>query len=166
MLTQERLKELLSYNPETGVFIRRINWGKTRKGDFAGTLRPDGYLQIAIDRRFYLTHRLVWFYVYGYWPNKQVDHVNRVKTDNRIENLRDATPSENQWNTGKQNNNTSGYTGAFWDKRRNKWRAKLSVSCRVIYCGQYDTPEEAHTAYLAAKEQQHRIGERDESRTD
>jgi len=121
-LTQERLKHLLHYNPDTVVFTwlskpsRRIN-----SGSIAGRIKPKkGYVEIGISGRIYLAHRLAWLYIYGTWPKEQVDHINGIRNDNRIKNLRLATTSQNQWNKKMQKNNTSGIKGVSWDNQRGK----------------------------------------------
>jgi hypothetical protein len=158
MLTQERLKELLSYNPETGVFVWRTRRSGIKVGVLVGSPNADGYLRIMVDKKRYLSHRLAWFYMYGYWPDKQIDHINRVRTDNRIENLREATPLQNTWNLSIRSYNTSGLTGASVHKKSGKWIAQISIAGRKKHLGLHATAEEAHIAYLEAKEQHHKIG--------
>ena len=159
MLTQERLKELLDYDTATGVFVRRVSRGKAKAGNIAGYTHHEGYVLISIDGRKRLAHRLAWLYTYGYWPTSQLDHINRVRDDNRIENLREVTDQENHWNRGKQKNNSSGLTGVFWDKKSKKWRAYIYVCGKQKHLGLFDTQEEASVAYLKAKAEHHIIGE-------
>jgi hypothetical protein len=155
MLTQERLKELLDYNPETGVFVWRVSKGPCKAGSVAGTVNNNGYVHIKIERKLHQAHRLAWLYTYGCWPDKDIVHINRMKTDNRIENLRDT--DKNDWNRDKHSNNTSGYPGVSWDKRSKKWRAKITVSGKQMHLGLFNTPEAANAAYMAAKEKLHII---------
>jgi hypothetical protein len=155
MLTQERLKEILDYNPETGVFVWRVSKGPCEAGGKAGTVNNNGYVHIKIERKLHQAHRLAWLYTYGCWPDKDIDHINRMKTDNRIENLRDT--DKNDWNRDKHSNNTSGYPGVSWYKRSKKWRAKITVSGKQMHLGLFDTPEAANAAYMAAKEKLHII---------
>lgn len=155
MLTQERLKELLDYNPETGVFVWRVSKGTRKAGRVAGAVNITGYVDIAIDGKKHRAHRLAWLYTYGCWPNKDIDHINRIRTDNRIENLRDT--DKNEWNRDKQVNNTSGYTGVSWHKWTKKWIAKIKVYGKNTHLGLFDTPEAANAAYMAAKEKLHII---------
>src|SRR5690606_33892628 len=111
---QALLRELIYY-PETGQFIRRVDTGGSAfSGDVAGTLGSDGYITIMIARVAYKAHRLAWFYVYGTWPPDQIDHINRIKHDNRIKNLRLSTASLNGRNCSKRKNNSSGITGVAW----------------------------------------------------
>ena len=160
MLTQERLKELLDYDPETGVFVWKVNRGRTAKaGTPAGNKNHDGYNRIMVDGKHYMAHRLAWFYVYGVWPANELDHINRERGDNKISNLRKASRLENMWNRARHSNNTSGYAGVSWSKLHNKWRADIQVNGKGKHLGLFNTPEEAHTAYLAAKEELHNIGD-------
>jgi HNH endonuclease/AP2 domain len=160
MLTQERLKELLSYDPETGLLTRKFsNCNRIKAGGIAGGVSNRGYWWIRIDYKKYQAHRLAWLYIHGYWPTK-LDHINRIKDDNRVKNLREVTSAENSWNRGLQSNNKSGYTGVMWSKKDKKWKAQIRVHGKQMHLGYFPTPEEAHAAYLAAKEKHHRIGER------
>jgi hypothetical protein len=159
MLTQARLKELLHYDPETGVFTWRTA-NKRRKpglpGDVAGTKllkRPDGkpYICLWVDRKFYQNAgRLAWLYMTGKFPNGLIDHKNRIPSDNRWLNLRVATPSQNQANQLDRRNNQSGRTGVIYLSGRKKWRAGLSVSGRHKFVGYFTSREEAYAAYLKA----------------
>lgn len=139
MLTQERLKELLDYDPETGIFTRKTNQGG-RNGHFgatAGTQSRDGYIYIHIDRHKYASHRLAFLWMAGGWPADQTDHINRVRTDNRWENLRDVTNAQNQYNTGLRSHNTSGHTGVSWDKSRQKWTVHIKAMGAARRLGRY-----------------------------
>jgi len=120
MLTQARLKGLLHYNPETGVFTRLVGSGSKRAGDISGSLMLNGYLSICIlSKKNLLAHRLAFLYMEGALPPNQVDHINRDRADNRWTNLRHATSKENNRNTV---NNVS-FIGVNWDKRHGKWKA-------------------------------------------
>ena len=154
-LTQPRLKKLLHYAPETGVFTWRAKRQRVKVGGVAGTQHPDGYLRIMIDRKRYAAHRLAWLYVHGAWPVDQIDHRNGVRVDNRAANLRAATASQNQHNSKIRKNNTSGMMGACWHKDNQKWVAHITIAGRQKYLGYFATPEAAHAAYLAAKAEHH-----------
>lgn len=148
-LTAERLRAMLHYDPETGLFTR-IGTRKRRpnRAGGVGYVTPFGYLHIRINCcGMFSAHRLAWLYVYGEWPDGVIDHINGDATDNRIVNLRVATQAQNSANQGKQCRNTSGYKGVYWDKRRSKWMAQIGVQGRYKYLGRYDTAEEAHEAY-------------------
>ena len=142
ILTQDRLKELLNYDPETGVFTRKC-------GKVAGTQRPDGYRKITIDRVQHYSHRLAWLYMTGELTN-DVDHKDRDPSNNQFSNLRVVTKSQNQHNRVKQCNNTSGYKGVIYFKRTGRWRANIWVNDENHYLGYFDTAEEASIAYQNA----------------
>ena len=124
-LTQLRLKELLDYDPETGVFT----WIKPRTGvplgAEAGSMTHDGYRRIVVDQQEYRAHRLAWLYVYGEMPSGVIDHINRVRDDNRISNLRDVTCRVNSHNHGGYDTNRSGVTGVWWVKSNKRYHAYL-----------------------------------------
>ena len=151
ILTQERLKELLSYDPETGVFVRVKSSGPAKIGAVAGTFHPAGYLHIQINGAKFLSHRLAWLYMIGAFPPDQIDHINRNKKDNRFVNLRAATHSENMHNQPKPKNNTSGFKGVAYHKQHKKWHASIRINNVLKHLGDFFTPEEAGAAYLAAQ---------------
>lgn len=158
-VTQERLKELLHYDPETGVFIRRTSVNNCYKaGEIAGSVNTLGYIVLGVDRRFYKAHRLAWLYMTGDWPASQVDHINRVKNDNRWVNLRAATNAQNMQNKAKRSDNTSGFVGVVWVPRLNKWAARITVGGRTIQLGCFDSPFAAHDARVAAAAIHHTHG--------
>ena len=158
-LTQERLKELLHYDHDTGIFTNLKSRGKRIKiGSVAGTKNSNGYVHIQIDYKKYQAHRLIWLYVYGEFPEKSLDHINEVKDDNRLVNLRLATHQENHQNqSSPQTNNTSGYLGVYWHKGAKKWRAQIQVNGKKKYLGYFDTAEEASKAYVTAKRKLHQF---------
>lgn len=156
-ITQSRLKECLEYNQETGEFRWLVS--TTRRvmvGDVAGCVRKtDGYVLVRIDCRLYLAHRLAWLYVYGTWPKGMLDHVNRVKRDNRIQNLREATKSENAQNSESCKNNKSGFRGVCWNVHYSKWQAKINLDRKQINLGLFADPKVASDCYEAARERLH-----------
>lgn len=151
-LTAERLREVLSYNPETGAFTNRVTRSpRAIKGSVAGcTRKSDGYIKISIDRKDYRAHILAYLYMTGEWPVDQIDHVNRDRVDNRWENLRDATNSQNQANAGIRRDNTSGAKGVYWDRAREKWAVQINVKGTHIYLGRFTDVEDAAAAYAVA----------------
>ena len=152
MLNQDKLKELLNYDSDTGIFTWKIYRGGLAKvGDKAGKVEAYGHCRIKVNGKLYLTHRLAWLYVYGSWPDKDIDHINRIKTDNRIANLRTATRSENAQNTGIRKNNTSGAIGVSWKASVGKWRAYITKDYTQIYLGHYASKEEALVARQKAE---------------
>lgn len=150
-LTASRLRELVNYDPDTGIFTWKVYRNSQAKvGDVIGSghTSPSGYRVAMIDRTFYQQHRLAWLYVYGEWPKEQVDHINRVKTDNRICNLRAVYGFENAQNAMTRSHNTSGYKGVHLVRTTGRWRAQLRVNGRRIDLGTYDNPEKASAAYI------------------
>jgi hypothetical protein len=154
-LTAEFLRELLSYDPDTGFFYNRQYRGpKSPVGGKAGTVNAVGYSQIRVIGKIHLSHRLAWLYVYGTFPEGNIDHVNRDKLDNRICNLREANKSENSQNKSlPQSNNTHGFLGVTRDSGR--WAARITTNGKTKYIGLFDTPEIAHAAYLCEKRKAH-----------
>tara|TARA_R110000822_G_scaffold111055_1_gene241445 strand:- start:392 stop:895 length:504 start_codon:yes stop_codon:yes gene_type:complete len=155
-LTQERLKELLHYDPESGIFTNLTQRGPVTKSDVAGYNRPDGYIHIQIDSKKYLAHRLAWFYVYGNFSETFLDHINEVKNDNRLINLRIATNQENQHNVSNPNiTNISGLRGVSWHKGVKKWTARIQLNGSRKHLGVFSTAEQAYESYLTAKRELH-----------
>lgn len=157
IITQQRLQELLSYDPKTGLFINLTQrQGPAKKGSIAGTKRLDGYIAIQIDGKLYSAHRLAWLYTYGSLPEKDLDHINEIKDDNRIVNLRLATHQQNQQNRSKPyKNNSSGLLGIYWNKQNKKWRAIIEINGKNKHLGYFNTAEQAHDAYLKGKREIH-----------
>lgn len=155
-LTQERLKQVLHYDPTTGVFTWTASTGRRKAGAVAGGKDADGYRRIGIDGARFFSHRLAFMYMTGEFPPELVDHINGIKGDNRFENLRHASNSLNIQNQrSPQFGSKSGYLGVCYDKRRSKWLAQILIGGKRKYLGIYATPEEAHEAYLDAKRQHH-----------
>ena len=146
MLTQDRLKELLNYDPETGIFTRKTSIAGHKVGSISGASQNKGYIQMYVDSKNYLAHRLAWLYVYGCWPKYQIDHINRNKKDNRIVNLRDVSNSTNQHNIGIRSHNVSGVTGVVWNSRNQKWVAQLIYQNKRYHIGTYTNVEDAKIA--------------------
>ena len=153
ILTHERLTSVLDYDPKTGVFKRRK--ATTVRGNVVGYARPDGYYCVGIDRKKYLAHRLAWFYVFGVWPEHEIDHIDQNKLNNRIANLRDATPSMNQHNKKLMANNTSGFQGISWDTFNGKWVATIQAFKRSHFLGRFTTLAEARRVRESAKKSLH-----------
>jgi hypothetical protein len=156
-LSQSRLKEVLSYCPDTGVFT----WIKPKPqkcymvGRVAGCVSHQGYVLIRVGGVLRQAHRLAWLYVYGAWPEDEVDHANGNRADNRISNLRGCSRSENTQNIATPRNNTTGRLGVTWNVERNKYIAQIAINRVHKSLGGFDDPDEAHKAYLAAKSQLH-----------
>lgn len=162
-LTLDRLRELLTYDPLTGVFVSNGSRGKVAMGKPAGTKNAGCYVQICLDGRVYLAHRLAWFLHFGHWPKLPLDHVNRVRDDNRIENLREATNAENQQNrvTPKACNKSSSYLGVSWSKAANAWQARIQTNKKQRHIGFFRTEKEAGAAYLEEKRRVHQFASAD-----
>jgi hypothetical protein len=135
-LTLARLRELLEYDRFTGRWFWRGAACK-RAGTLAGTLHQFGYVQIRVDGKLYMAHVLAWFYSFECWPKNEIDHVNGRPSDNRLNNLRQATPMQNQGNRPASKNNTSGFKGVW--KNGNRWVAEVAH----VRLGSFNTPEEA-----------------------
>lgn len=146
-LTQVRLKALLSYDPATGLFVWLVRRGKAKPGQVCTKLHDQGYIHIGIDGKKYFGHRLAWLYVYGVWPPDEIDHINGVRTDNRIANLRPATPSENRQNQAPRTGGTSHLKGVSWHTSHKKWRAVITYAGKCSHIGYYDTEQDANAAY-------------------
>lgn len=147
-ISQARLHELVSYAPDTGVFIWNKSRRRCRSGSPTGCKMKNGYICIRLDDVLYTAHRLAWMYVHGRWPANQLDHINGDRADNRIDNLREATNAENAQNRLRKDNK-SGFPGVRAEN--SKWLAEIKVNYKPIRLGLFATPEEAHAAYLAAK---------------
>lgn len=155
-ITADLLRDLLDYDPETGAFTWKVRNGICFPGDKAGAVNKHrGYEYIGLANRRLLSHRLAWLYVYGEWPEGQIDHINRVKTDNRIANLRLATQSENGQNTKLSRSNKSGHKGVIWYKRDQNWRAFLTIEKKVLHLGYFQNLDDAVAARKAAEAQYH-----------
>lgn len=161
LISADTLRQLLSYDPETGKFTRAVQTSNRIKvGAAAGSPNGSGYLNIMLQARLYAAHRLAWLYVHGRWPNGQIDHINGDKTDNRIANLREANNSENTQNKWRaRNDSRSGTMGVRWHERDQRWHARIMIEGRAHHLGSFMTEEAARDAYLAAKRKLHAFGE-------
>lgn len=146
MITQDRLSELLSYDPLMGLFRWKVSRGTRAAGSVAGNNRPDGYIYIKVDKALYRQTRLIWLYVYGAWPKHHIDHINGDTSDDRFCNLREATRSQNLGNRKRNINSTTGFKGVT--KRGSRYLAYINKDGTRIWLGYHQTPEEAHAAYM------------------
>jgi hypothetical protein len=144
----ERLRELLTYYPESGDFVRNVAASYTRPGTIAGWLTEYGYIRIRIDGENYLAHRLAFFYTHGDWPSDEIDHINGNRADNRISNLRLAATAQNAQNRRRRRDNKSGLKGVR--SNGEKWRASIRQNGRRHHLGYFDTAALAHAAYHEA----------------
>jgi hypothetical protein len=150
MLTLEVVKSLLDYNPETGVFLRKKNAAKAPAGSVATKPHVKGYLKISIKNKLYLAHRIAWFLHYGEMPGGIIDHINQIKTDNRICNLRICSYTENLYNSKTNAKNTSGHRGVYWNIQAKRWTAKINNQKKQIHLGNYKSKNDAIAAYRTA----------------
>lgn len=143
MITQEELKKLLHYDPETGIFT----WLKTaarrlKIGQIAGSIRKDkdgkSYTLISVNNKRYLAHRLSWLYTHGEFPDEEIDHISGDGIDNRLCNLRSVSRSENCKNMRRNSKNKSGITGVIWRKDASKWAVQISSGRKKINLGLFN----------------------------
>lgn len=147
-LTQERLRELLTYDPATGLWRWRVNRYRVRAGNVAGTPDKDGYVHIKIDQQLHKGHRLAWFWMTGAWPDDEIDHRDLNKANNRWKNLRPGTKTQNMRNTRVRG--AVPLKGVYFDRRRQHFVAQITFDERHIYLGSFKTADEAHAAYAKA----------------
>ncbi len=159
-ITADRVRELLHYDKETGVFTWRIDvgrWGRTKAGTVTGSPDANGHLRIQVDGVLLYAHRIAWLYMTGHWPTGDVDHRDGCPSNNVWSNLRDVlhqTNTENRRRATKDKK--SGLPiGVSIDRRDDTIRADITVNGKTISLGRYSTPEAAHTAYLDAKRKLH-----------
>lgn len=155
-MNADRLKCLIEYNSDSGEFTHRIAKGSCKAGSKAGCLNAIGYIRICVDGKDYSGHRLAWLYHYGDWPPGQVDHINGVRSDKRISNLRLADNSKNNMNKSIQSNNTSGYKGVSLHKQSGLWFAYAQAEGKRYSAGYHKTPEEAYQASCVLRELLHK----------
>ena len=149
-LPYDEAVRLFKYNPSTGLLTRKVRTSNsTKKGDIVGCPDRKGYLQVGVGNDVFFVHRVVWLVVHGVWPTNQVDHINRVKNDNRMENLRSVTNSQNSCNRGKPSNNTSGFVGVY--KHGNKWKACITRKRVCCYLGLFLDKQQAVLARAKAE---------------
>lgn len=158
-ITRERLQELLHYDSGTGEFTWAQARGVFKAGDKCPRMTKNGYKRVSLDGHCYLQHRLAWLWVYGYFPVGQIDHINGIRTDNRIANLRDVSAFENQQNlkSAQRNNRSCGLLGVTYTRvcPSRPWKASIRANGKNHFLGHFNTPEDAHAAYLSAKRRLH-----------
>lgn len=155
-LAVERLREVLDYDPSNGEFRWKVRTSnRVRVGERAGCLNSSlGYRSIGLDGEQFWAHHLAWYYINGHWPALDLDHRNGLRDDNRIGNLREDPGGMNAQNLhGAQRNNQSGFLGVC--RKGNRWLAQLTAGGSRVWQATFDTPEEAHAAYLAMKAEMH-----------
>lgn len=145
-ISREWLKSKTFYSPKTGKMYKRYSYGL--KLTLGTDLR--GYLRIKLKYKEYKQHRVAWFYMYGCWPVNHVDHINGDTADNRIENLRECSETQNAGNSKLSDANTSGVKGVYWAQAQNKWVAQITKQGRTYHLGCYDSIDDAGKAYEKA----------------
>jgi len=153
-MTQKILKELLSYDSETGLFkwiVNRNHLAKT--GDIAGSIKVTGYREMDVNGERHQAHRLAWLYVYGKFPKEELDHINHNRSDNRLCNLREVTHADNCRNRAKQSNNKSGINGVWWHKATKRWQASIGVDGYKLCLGFFSDKNEAKRARERAEKE-------------
>lgn len=154
MLTAETARATWSYDPETGVLRWKIRPAqRVRVGDIAGTLHRrnhTSYLELHLKGKTYMAHRVIWLMIHDAWPDKEIDHINSIGTDNRIENLRDVSHSENVKNKRMYKANKSGFCGVCWFKRNSKWMVRITINSKYVHLGYFTNLEDAIEARQSA----------------
>lgn len=173
-ITPDFLRQLLDYDPSTGVFHwrerplsmfrttpkrtaehSRAIWNKRYAGKVISSVTAYGYARIQIFQTYYFAHRIAWMLMKHQWPVNDIDHINGNRLDNRISNLRDATRAENLQNLKKSGIGASGYKGAHWNSERRKWKSSIKLHGVTHHLGYFSSKEEAHNAYVKAKRRLH-----------
>jgi hypothetical protein len=156
-ITAVKLRAMLDYDPAIGVFVRKVaTSNRTKAGEIAGIVNSIGYISVWLDGQPFLGHRLAWLYVHGEWPKNAVDHINAVRHDNRIANLRDVTQTINIQNRRKpQSNSTTGYLGVSWYAGKKRFCARIKTNGKYQNLGYFHTAEAAYAVYLSAKRELH-----------
>lgn len=156
MITKERLHELFEYDIDTGVFTRKTSFNRWKVGDKVGYVNTDGYIEAGVDGEYYGVHRLAWIYVNGDIHVDEIDHINGVRDDNRISNLRPATKAINAQNKRVARvDSKSGILGVCWHKTSSKWHAQIQVAGKKLHLGTFVNKEDAYDAYISAKRKMH-----------
>lgn len=149
-LTHKYLLSILSYNKRNGVFVWLVSRGRVKVGDIAGSVKPDGYTYIKIDKKDYGAHILACFYINEKWPTNDVDHIDGNRSNNKYKNIRVATRSQNKMNTKLRSDNTTGVKGVYFCNRTKKYQAQITLNGKNKYLGRYKTLKEARAAYCNA----------------
>ena len=165
--TAEQVRELLDYDPETGVFVWKareakwfcsehamVAWNRKNAGKVAGT-KTGGYVDIRIQGQAYGAHRLAWLYITGVWPPEMIDHIDRNPSSNKIANLRLASCTQNLQNAKRNPGKYSRHTGVSWNVVNGKWQSHIRANGKKMNLGYYDNERVAAEAYLTAKELLH-----------
>ena len=153
MIIQQLLKEYLEYRDGHLWWINKSITNKI-DGRFGGKT-DKGYISGTLKGKRYYEHRLIWFYHYGQWP-KVLDHINNVRDDNRVENLRECNHQQNQFNRLPNPNSSSKYKGVYWHKRKLCWYTCYRFSGKLVHIGYFNSEVEAYNAYVGATKKVHK----------
>lgn len=153
--SKQELEVFLEYDAKNGVFYRKKTNNKYRVGEVMGCQKANGYVYVGVFKKHILAHRLVWFFEHGVWPSQVLDHIDGNKANNRIENLRLATYSQNSINRPVMSNSKTQLKGVWFNKKKNRYRAVIKCNHQRIHIGMFKTPEEAHAAYVAKAKELH-----------
>tara|TARA_R110002153_G_scaffold41862_1_gene119330 strand:- start:24 stop:509 length:486 start_codon:yes stop_codon:yes gene_type:complete len=155
MVTQKMVSKLYSYDPNTGHMTWKVSRGNAAVGYRAGTRnKQKGYRHLRVESKFYLEHRIIWLLIHGHLPTDCIDHINGIKDDNRLCNLREATQQQNTYNQCISVNNTSGFKGV--NSRNGRYHARIQFNGKRKILGTFTTKEEAHLAYCEASIKHHK----------
>jgi hypothetical protein len=154
-LTAQRVRDLLAYDPITGVFVWRVARGPVQAGTIAGSPNEWGHIRIKIDGHLYMAHQVAWLLMTGAWPSHQIDHRDTNPANNAWKNLRPATGSQNMANIGLRRDNKTGFKGVHQRPGQITFSASLRKNCKTIHLGTFKTAEEAHKAYCKAASEIH-----------
>ena len=148
-MTKDEVESFFEY--KDGILYWKKNQSNIKSGAIAGYQRPDGYIVIGFKNKSIRAHRLIWLLNHGYMP-EFLDHINGIRNDNRIENLRVATRTQNQMNLKTRCDNSSGFRGVFWNKQRKKWTARIQTGYKVKHLGLFKSIEDADKARKIAEQ--------------
>lgn len=153
--SDKKLKEIFSYEPSTGQFVRLKRRGHQASGLLRNVPAFNGYIYVSVDEKKYLLHRLAWFLFYGEWPKSEIDHIDGDKINNSIANLRLASRAQNEANKKASRANTSGVKGVRWEESRGKWYAYITIDYKMKNLGCFERREDAIAARSLAAKKQH-----------
>ncbi len=146
------IRELIDYNPETGVLTAKVNFSGRQAGSVIGSQTWQGYYAFSLFGKKCFAHRLAWLLHYGEWPSQPIDHINGIKTDNSIRNLRLCSLSQNQFNKPTQKNNTTGVKGVYWNKRDKRYVASVQFNGKKYSAGHHKDIDSAKEAVMKLRE--------------
>jgi hypothetical protein len=145
-----RLHALFIYDSRSGFLLRRVNRGKGRAGDVVGTKHSEGYLQVRVDGAREYVHRIAYALMVGTYPEKEIDHINGDRADNRWCNLRGASHAENMQNRPRASHSTQPFKGVRQSPTKGKWTARIGINQKEMYLGTFATAQAANAAYKKA----------------